>query len=66
MDRAGLGHIYSCLFNEMVSQSVSHLPTGWPHDHGPTNVRAMVKSDFKPIQGGDQKNVTDSDMCYQN
>ena len=23
---------------------VSHLPTGWPHDHGPTNVRAMVKT----------------------
>ena len=24
-------------------QSVSHPPTGWPHDHGPTNVEPMGK-----------------------
>ena len=29
-----------------VRWSVSHLPTGWPHDHGPTNVRAMEKNGF--------------------
>ena len=23
---------------------MSDPPTGWPHDHGPTNVRAMVKT----------------------
>ena len=23
---------------------LSHLPTGWQHDNGPTNVGAMVKS----------------------
>ena len=28
----------------MVSQSVSDVLNGWPHDHGPTNVGAMVKS----------------------
>ena len=38
---AGLGHICSCLFNEI---QVSDPPTGWPHDHGPTNVGAMVKN----------------------
>ena len=27
----------------MVSQSVSDLPSWWPHDHGPTKVGAMVK-----------------------
>ena len=27
----------------MVNESVSHPPTGWPHDHGMTNVGAMVK-----------------------
>ena len=26
-----------------MKQLVSHLPTGWPHDHGLTNVEAMVK-----------------------
>ena len=41
---AGLGHVYSCLFNEMC---MSHPPKGWPHDHGPTNVGAMVKRDNK-------------------
>ena len=25
--------------------SVSDPPTEWPHDHGPTNVAAMVKID---------------------
>ena len=37
---AGLGHVCSRLLNEM---RVSDHPTGWPHDHGPTNVGAMVK-----------------------
>ena len=32
-------HVCSCLFLEMMS----HLLNGWPHDHGPTNVGAMVK-----------------------
>ena len=27
------------MFNEVIS----HCSTGWPIDHGPTNVRAMVK-----------------------
>ena len=40
---AGLEHVCSRLFNETISQWVSHPPAGWPHDHGPTNVGAMVK-----------------------
>ena len=35
-----------CLFSS-VQIEVGHLPTGWPHDHGPTNVGAMVKSSNK-------------------
>ena len=37
---AGLAHVCSCLFNEPISD----LPTGWPHENGPTNVGAMVKA----------------------
>ena len=37
---AGLEHVCSRLFNE----TISHLPTGWPQDYGPTNVGAMVKT----------------------
>ena len=35
----------TCLFSpvQLDDQSVSDPPTGWPHDHGPTNVEAMVK-----------------------
>ena len=36
---AGLGHVCSRLFNEMISQSDSEW---WRDDHGPTNVGAMV------------------------
>ena len=46
----GLVHVYSRLFNEMISQSVSHPPTGWPHDHSPTNVGAMVKTKISPME----------------
>ena len=28
---------------------MSHPPTGWPHDHGPTNVGAMVKILVSPV-----------------
>ena len=38
---AGLGHVCSCLFSET---RVIYVATGWPHDHGPTNVGAMVKT----------------------
>ena len=31
---------------EMINQSPEK---GWPHDHGPTNVRAMVKKHFKVV-----------------
>ena len=41
---AGLGHVCSCLFNEM---RVSDVVNGWPHDHGPTNVGAMIKRTSK-------------------
>ena len=27
-----------------MKQSVSHVPTGWPQENGPTNVGAMVKT----------------------
>ena len=37
---AGLGHVCSRLFNEMISQSD---PEWWRDDHSPTNVGAMVK-----------------------
>ena len=50
-------HVCSCLFWN-VSQWVSHPPTGWREDHGPTNVGAMVKistktklCDYTPILG---------------
>ena len=36
------GRAGTCLFLS-VQLDVSHLATGWPHDHGPTNVGAMVK-----------------------
>ena len=32
-----------------VRWSVSHAPTGWPHDHGLTNVGAMVKTKYSLI-----------------
>ena len=41
---ARLGLVSSRLFNEIMSESVSDPPIGWPHDHGPTNVGAMVKT----------------------
>ena len=50
---AGLGHVCSRLFNEMMSD----LPTGWPHDHGPTNVGAMVKNYTK---GKDRQQTTNT------
>ena len=34
------GHVCSCLFNEIISD----LPTGWPHDHGPTKVGGHGKT----------------------
>ena len=39
------GRAGTCLFPsvQLDGQWVSDPPTGWPHDHGPTNVRAMVK-----------------------
>ena len=36
---AGLGHVCSCLFVRWWLTD----PSGWPRDHGPTNVGAMVK-----------------------
>ena len=39
-EQCGLGHVCSCLFNEMVNDVLN----GWPHDHGPTNVGAMIKT----------------------
>ena len=36
---AWLGHVCSCVF-----VNLNHLATGWPHDHGPTNVGAIVKT----------------------
>ena len=39
---AGLEHVCSHLFIE----TLTYLPTGWPQDHGPTNVGAMVKMQF--------------------
>ena len=41
---AKMEHVCSRLFNEMMSD----LPAGWPHDHGPTNVGAMVKREMCP------------------
>ena len=44
-------HVCSCLqasadmFVLVCSVYASHLPTGWPHDHGPTYVGAMVKKE---------------------
>ena len=37
--------LQTCLFSSVqwIYQWVSYLPTGWPHDHGPTNAGAMVK-----------------------
>ena len=35
---ARLGHVCSHLFSWMVN----YVTTGWPHDHGPTNVGAKV------------------------
>ena len=32
---------------DMYVQFKGYLPTEWPHDHGPTNVRAMVKCSGK-------------------
>ena len=37
---AGLGHVCSRLFSEMVTDPLNE----WPHDHGATNVWAMVKT----------------------
>ena len=39
---ARLGHVCSCLFI-WNAEWVCHILNGWPHDHGPTNVRAMKK-----------------------
>ena len=39
--QAGTCLFCSRLFNERL---LSHIPTGWPHDHSPTNVEAMVKA----------------------
>ena len=43
---AGLGHICSRLFIEMLSQSVNDVLNGWPHDHGPTKVGVIVKMEL--------------------
>ena len=43
------GRAGTCLFLslcEMINQSPEKK---WPHDHGPTNVRAMVKKHFKVV-----------------
>ena len=40
-----LQKLQTCLFLSILLDDywVSYLPTGWPHDHGTTNIRAMVK-----------------------
>ena len=46
----------TCLFlsvQQDITESVSHGQNGWPHDHGPTNVRAMVKTNINQ----DQQNI---------
>ena len=39
------GQAGTCLFlsGQLDGKWVSHRPRGWPHDHGPFNVKAMVK-----------------------
>ena len=44
---AGLKRVCSRLFNE----TISHPPTRWPQDHGPTNVGAMVKNAAFNVSG---------------
>ena len=39
--------VWSCTIDlavQLDGESTSDPPTGWPHDHGPTNVGAMVKT----------------------
>ena len=47
----------------MGSQSVSHPPTGWPQDHGPTNVGAMVKTGSGEVEetGAGAEKVVESE-----
>ena len=39
---------------------MSHPPTGWPHDNGPTNVGAMVKITTR-IYDNDEDDANDED-----
>ena len=57
---AGLGYFGSCLF----SQTVSYPTTRWPHDHGPTNVRAMVKRWLGGGRDGQQPEQESCQDCH--
>ena len=54
----GLGHVCSCLFNESL---MSDILNRCPHDHGPTNVRAMVK---REMDGGQKLVILNWELMF--